>query len=72
MPAPAATGLIPGKISYNVKEAVAALGIPRTKLYAHTRQGRLKFFRDGRTILFLHKHLVDFVDALQAGQTTVH
>lgn len=50
------------KLSYNVNEAAAAVGVGRTKLYDLINRGELQTFRlDGRTLIRADV-LASFVD----------
>lgn len=51
-------------ISYTIKGAVAATGIPRSKIYLAIANGWLVPRKAGRTTLILHSELVALVAAL--------
>lgn len=47
--------------AYNMKTAVAASGLPKTRLYAEMRAGRLKSAKVGRRRLITHQQMQEFL-----------
>lgn len=55
------------KLSYTVKEAVAATGFARARLYAAIADGSLKTFKAGRRRMVSRAALAAFIRDLEGG-----
>lgn len=53
-----------GKLSYTIREFVAATGIARTQVFAYIKDGRLKACKSGRRVLILAADAQAFLDSL--------
>lgn len=54
------------KLAYSVNEAMQAVGVGRTKLYAEINAGKIKTRKLGTKTIILAKDLSDYIESLPA------
>lgn len=53
------------KLSYTVEEAVLAMGLPKSSIYRHIRQGDLVTFKSGRRRMVSQAAIENFIKKLE-------
>lgn len=56
------------KIGYSIKEAEKITGVGRTTLWHAVNDGRLKYFKIGRRVLFSLEHLNEFMNSCERSK----
>lgn len=53
------------KLAYTVEEAVVAMGLPKSSIYRHIRQGDLVTFKSGRRRMVSQTAIENFIKKLE-------
>jgi hypothetical protein len=58
----------PPVVSYSLRDGATALGVGLTTFSGPVRSGQVKSFRQGKRVLILKCHLVEYCESLYAKQ----